>query len=297
MSQSKLIPQRYYGLLLASTLLMASGFVVSKLFILNGVHPLVLVASRFTLAGVLAICWLLLRGQLETPTTMRDVKGVLVVGTLQTAILFGTGFIAMAHLSAATISLLTLTMPIWVTGILAVITRKLPPLKQLIALAVGMLGVGLIIGSGVTQAGVGELRWFALALVGAACWASATVFTKAAGLSVAGWSLNAWQMLVGGVEVLIIALAMDLPGIKWVLISDLLLFAWLVVPASILSFGYWFTALKLGGAAVTSGYLFLIPLFTALISAVVLDTTVTPMQLVGGVAVGAAVWLMSRSST
>lgn len=297
MSQSKLIPQRYYGLLLASTLLMASGFVVSKLFILNGVHPLVLVASRFTLAGVLAICWLLLRGQLETPTTMRDVKGVLVVGTLQTAILFGTGFIAMAHLSAATISLLTLTMPIWVTGILAVITRKLPPFKQLIALAVGMLGVGLIIGSGVTQAGVGELRWFALALVGAACWASATVFTKAAGLSVAGWSLNAWQMLVGGVEVLIIALAMDLPGIKWVLISDLLLFAWLVVPASILSFGFWFTALKLGGAAVTSGYLFLIPLFTALISAVVLDTTVTPMQLVGGVAVGAAVWLMSRSST
>jgi drug/metabolite transporter (DMT)-like permease len=296
-SQSKLIPQRYYGLLLASTLLMASGFVVSKLFILNGVHPLVLVASRFTLAGVLAICWLLLRGQLETPTTMRDVKGVLVVGTLQTAILFGTGFIAMAHLSAATISLLTLTMPIWVTGILAVITRKLPPFKQLIALAVGMLGVGLIIGSGVTQAGVGELRWFALALVGAACWASATVFTKAAGLSVAGWSLNAWQMLVGGVEVLIIALAMDLPGIKWVLISDLLLFAWLVVPASILSFGFWFTALKLGGAAVTSGYLFLIPLFTALISAVVLDTTVTPMQLVGGVAVGAAVWLMSRSST
>jgi drug/metabolite transporter (DMT)-like permease len=296
-SQSKLIPQRYYGLLLASTLLMASGFVVSKLFILNGVHPLVLVASRFTLAGVLAICWLLLRGQLETPTTMRDVKGVLVVGTLQTAILFGTGFIAMAHLSAATISLLTLTMPIWVTGILAVITRKLPPLKQLIALAVGMLGVGLIIGSGVTQAGVGELRWFALALVGAACWASATVFTKAAGLSVAGWSLNAWQMLVGGVEVLIIALAMDLPGIKWVLISDLLLFAWLVVPASILSFGFWFTALKLGGAAVTSGYLFLIPLFTALISAVVLDTTVTSMQLVGGVAVGAAVWLMSRSST
>ena len=228
---------------------------------------------------------------------MRDVKGVLVVGTLQTAILFGTGFIAMAHLSAATISLLTLTMPIWVTGILAVITRKLPPFKQLIALAVGMLGVGLIIGSGVTQAGVGELRWFALALVGAACWASATVFTKAAGLSVAGWSLNAWQMLVGGVEVLIIALAMDLPGIKWVLISDLLLFAWLVVPASILSFGFWFTALKLGGAAVTSGYLFLIPLFTALISAVVLDTTVTPMQLVGGVAVGAAVWLMSRSST
>ena len=292
-----MIPRSYYWLLLASTLLMASAFVVSKLFIVDGIHPLVLVASRFTLAGALAIIWLSLRRQLETPKTLADVGGVFLVGTLQTAVLFGTGFIAMEHLSAATISLLTLTMPIWVTGMLALINRKFPPLLQLIALGVGMAGVALIIGSGVSEAGMGELQWFALALVGAACWASATVFTKTSGLSITGWSLNAWQMLVGGGEVLILALAMDLPGIKLVLVSDILLFIWLVIPASILSFGFWFSALKLGGAAVTSGYLFLIPLFTALISVPVLNASFAPMQLLGGVAVAAAVWLMSRSST
>ncbi|MBT7341653.1 MAG: DMT family transporter [Luminiphilus sp.] len=297
MSQNKMIPRSYYWLLLASTLLMASAFVVSKLFIVDGIHPLVLVASRFTLAGALAIFWLSLRRQLETPKTLSDVGGVFLVGTLQTAVLFGTGFIAMEHLSAATISLLTLTMPIWVTGMLALMNRKFPPLLQLIALGVGMAGVALIIGSGVSQAGMGELQWFALALVGAACWASATVFTKTSGLSITGWSLNAWQMLVGGGEVLILALAMDLPGFKLVLVSDILLFIWLVVPASILSFGFWFSALKLGGAAVTSGYLFLIPLFTALISVPVLNASFAPMQLLGGVAVGAAVWLMSRSPT
>ncbi|EAW40910.1 hypothetical protein MGP2080_00505 [marine gamma proteobacterium HTCC2080] len=297
MSQNKMILRSYYWLLLASTLLMASAFVVSKLFIVDGIHPLVLVASRFTLAGALAIIWLSLRRQLETPKTLSDVGGVFLVGTLQTAVLFGTGFIAMEHLSAATISLLTLTMPIWVTGMLALMNRKFPPLLQLIALGVGMAGVALIIGSGVSEAGMGELQWFALALVGAACWASATVFTKTSGLSITGWSLNAWQMLVGGGEVLILALAMDLPGIKLVLVSDILLFIWLVVPASILSFGFWFSALKLGGAAVTSGYLFLIPLFTALISVPVLNASFAPMQLLGGVAVAAAVWLMSRSST
>lgn len=266
-------PLRYYWLLLASTLLMASAFVVSKLFIIDGVHPLVLVASRFMLAGLCAVLWLFLRGLLEMPKTSADVVGVLIVGTLQTGVLFGTGFIAMVHLSAATISLLTLTMPIWVAGILAVMSRALPPLQQLIALAIGMAGVALIIGSGVNQAGVGELQWFALALVGAACWASATVFTKTTALTITGWSLNAWQMLIGGAEVLIIALALDLPGIKFVQISDMLLFAWLVIPGSILSFGFWFTALRLGGAAVTSGYLFLIPLFTALISVPVLNAS------------------------
>ncbi|MDG1461687.1 MAG: DMT family transporter [Luminiphilus sp.] len=297
MSQNSVTPLRYYWLLLASTLLMASAFVVSKLFIIDGVHPLVLVASRFMLAGLCAVLWLFLRGLLEMPKTSADVVGVLIVGTLQTGVLFGTGFIAMEHLSAATISLLTLTMPIWVAGILAVMSRALPPLQQLIALAIGMAGVALIIGSGVNQAGVGELQWFALALVGAACWASATVFTKTTALTITGWSLNAWQMLIGGAEVLIIALALDLPGIKFVQISDMLLFAWLVIPGSILSFGFWFTALRLGGAAVTSGYLFLIPLFTALISVPVLNATFAPLQLLGGIAVGAAVWLMSRSST
>ena len=79
MSQNKMIPRSYYWLLLASTLLMASAFVVSKLFIVDGIHPLVLVASRFTLAGALAIIWLSLRRQLETPKTLSDVGGVFLV--------------------------------------------------------------------------------------------------------------------------------------------------------------------------------------------------------------------------
>ena len=286
---------RYYVLLLASTLLMASAFVVSKIFLNAGVHPITLVASRFTLAGALAVLWLFVRGDLQLPRTGRDLALVILVGTLQTAMLFGTGFIAMVHLSAATISLLTLTMPIWVMALHCAVYRQLPGTVQLTALGLGITGVALIIGSGVEMGGVQNLQWFALALVGAISWATATVLTKGVALPVTGWSLNAWQMLVGGLQVGAIQFFLGVPGMAIADLGEVLLFAWLVIPASILSFGFWFAALQLGGAGTTSGYLFLIPLFTALMSVPVLGAMFSPVQMLGGVAVGVAVWLMSRA--
>ncbi|MCH1492099.1 MAG: DMT family transporter [Luminiphilus sp.] len=287
---------RYYLFLLASTLLMASGFVVSKMFLNNDVHPLSLVASRFTLAGLVAVVWLYIRGQLVVPKTIRDLLGVILVGTLQTAVLFGTGFFAMTHLSAATLSLMTLTMPIWVTVLQGVLDRQVPRRGQVAALVLGMVGVTLIVGSGVGSAGSGQLRWYGLAILGAISWASATMVTKRAALRVTGWSLNGWQMLIGGLEIQLLMAFLGVPLIELVGGEDFLLFFWLVIPASIVSFGLWFAALQLGGASVTSGYLFLIPLFTALMSVSLLDASFTLIQMLGGVAVAMAVWLMSRSA-
>ena len=287
----------YYLFLLASTLLMASGFVVSKMFLNDGIHPLSLVASRFTLAGIAAVLWLTIRGHLVVPKTIRDLLGVITVGTLQTAVLFGTGFFAMTHLSAATLSLMTLTMPIWVTVLQGFLDRQMPRRGQVAALAMGMAGVTLIVGSGVGSAGSSQLLWYGLAILGAISWASATMVTKRAGLGVTGWSLNGWQMLIGGLEIQLLIVFLDIPMIELVEGADFMLFFWLVIPASIVSFGLWFAALQLGGASVTSGYLFLIPLFTAIMSVPVLDASFTLTQMMGGVAVAMAVWLMSRSAS
>jgi len=267
------------------------------MFLNDGIHPLSLVASRFTLAGIAAVLWLTIRGHLVVPKTIRDLLGVITVGTLQTAVLFGTGFFAMTHLSAATLSLMTLTMPIWVTVLQGFLDRQMPRRGQVAALAMGMAGVTLIVGSGVGLAGSSQLLWYGLAILGAISWASATMVTKRAGLGVTGWSLNGWQMLIGGLEIQLLIVFLDIPMIELVGGADFMLFFWLVIPASIVSFGLWFAALQLGGASVTSGYLFLIPLFTAIMSVPVLDASFTLTQMMGGVAVAMAVWLMSRSAS
>ena len=158
----------------------------------------------------------------------------------------------------------------------------------------GVFGVALIVQAGIAM-GTADLIWYLLPLVGAVSWAWATIFTKRAGLAFSGWSMNAWQMLFGGSMLGFLCWWFDLPLLELQTTQDWLTFSWLVIPGSILSFGLWFAALQIGGATVTSGYLFLVPFFTALLSMLMLDTHFSGYQIVGGIAVGLGIWLMSKN--
>ena len=71
-------------------------------------------------------------------------------------------------------------------------------------------------------------------------------------------------------------------------------FFWLAIPASTGSFGLWFVALGQGGATRTSGYLFLAPLFTVILSFFILHTALSWLQGAGGLLIGLALWLVNR---
>jgi len=126
------------------------------------------------------------------------------------------------------------------------------------------------------------------------CWAVATTVNKRAALPIGGLALNFWQMLLGALVLLAVALAGGQrwpAGLAW---RDWGWFAWLAIPASTGSFGLWFEALRRGGATHASGWLFLAPLFAVLLSFVVLRTTLTPSQWLGGAAIAAGLWLVNR---
>jgi drug/metabolite transporter (DMT)-like permease len=72
--------------------------------------------------------------------------------------------------------------------------------------------------------------------------------------------------------------------------------AGLAVPASTGSFGLWFVALEKGGATKTSGFLFLAPLFTVLLSFFVLGAPLSWQQAFGGGLIGFALWLVNRNA-
>ena len=71
-------------------------------------------------------------------------------------------------------------------------------------------------------------------------------------------------------------------------------FLWLAIPASTGSFGLWFVALRAGGATRASGFLFLAPLFAAVLSHVVLGASLGWLQGAGGVLIALALWLVNR---
>ncbi len=71
---------------------------------------------------------------------------------------------------------------------------------------------------------------------------------------------------------------------------------WLAIPASTGSFGLWFTALERGGATRTSGFLFLMPLFTVVLSYFIQGASLTLSQALGGLLTGLALWLLNRNA-
>jgi drug/metabolite transporter (DMT)-like permease len=138
------------------------------------------------------------------------------------------------------------------------------------------------------------LRGEAIGIASALSWAAATVVNKKANLPIGAWALSSWQMLIGSIAILVVAYGI---GERWpehVTTLQWGWFIWLSIPASTGSFGLWFVALSKGGATRTSGYLFLAPLFTVILSFVVMGATLTWLQAGGGILIGFALWLVNK---
>jgi drug/metabolite transporter (DMT)-like permease len=288
--------------LVMSTFLMGSSFVAGKALLHAGFPPLLLVGWRFVIAAMATLPLVRLDGRKFWPALFppralpRDAALVVVIGLLQTAAVMGLLFLAMQWISASTAAILLFTNPIWV----AVLGRLFlgEPLHgaRVAGLVAGVLGVTLAIGLGPTAfAGGAAIRGELIGLASALCWAAATIINKRARLPFGSWSLSFWQMLVGAIIVLIYAYGVA--DERWptlVTASGWGWFFWLAIPASTGSFGLWFVALGKGGATRTSGYLFLAPLFTVVLSFFIFHTALSWLQGAGGLLIGLALWLVNR---
>lgn len=290
----------YYAILVTATFLMASSFIAGKILLAAGVPAFLLVGWRFVLAAFAAAA--VLRANTDHffaalfPRRFgaADWVTVAAIGILQTALAMGLLFWAMETISPPSAAILLFTNPLWVALIgHAVLDEKLSRLR-VIGLVLGVIGVGFALGGAFSlsaDAIGGEL----LALLAALSWTTSTIVNRRARLPIDTWALTFWQMLTGALALLCVAYARGehwpahLPGAVWGW------FFWLAIPGSTVSFGLWFLALTRGGATRSSGYLFLVPLFTVVLSTLVLHTSVTAAQALGGALVGLSLWLVNRT--
>lgn len=287
-------------ILLASTLLMGSSFVAGKILIAAGFPAILLVGWRFFVAALATLPLVLLEGRpraaLFPPQAgLKDGALVVVIGLLQTGAVMGLLFAAMRTVSASTAAILIFTNPIWVALLGRVFLAEALTRARIAGLVLGFVGVVLAIGgkggAGLQSPMSGEL----LGLLSSFCWAIATVINKRANLPLGPWAVSFWQMLVGSSVLIGVAYAL---GEEWPVssVSDWGWFLWLAIPASTGSFGLWFIALRMGGATRTSGYLFLTPLFTVILSFFVLGADLSWVQAAGGMLIGLALWLVNRAA-
>lgn len=139
---------------------------------------------------------------------------VLLIGAAQTL-----GFQALVQWAlvdggAGKTAMLAYTMPFWVVGVAWFVLRVRPSRVHLVATGIAFAGLLLMLEP---WQGLGTLGSAALAIGGGLCWAIGTVLSKRVFMrGEAGvLSLSAWQMLVGSVGLVALALLVDEPPVQW----------------------------------------------------------------------------------
>ena len=166
------------------------------------------------------------------------------MGLLNFAMAFGV--------SSSISSILLFTNPLWLAFLAHFILDERLTKIKITSLILGVFGVGLCLGLDETLFGWGRFctSWFIM-LVNQYNSDKKVVFDKGP------WVLTGWQLLFGGMFMLIMSLVLK----EHYTLSSLnhwgwIWFFWLIIPASVGSFGLWFYSLSQRGATTASSFLF-----------------------------------------
>ena len=265
---------------------MGSSFSIGKLE-LRDVSPLLLSGIRFTLAGLMMAAAVRRRPH---PRNVRQWLKVVLIGLFQTTGVMGFIFISLRTITASEASILLFTNPILVVLLATLFLRTRYGLIQWLGVVLGFSGILITLGLHL------DLRLgTVLGLLGSVSWAVATVLIKRWGDMFDTWTLNAYQMLAGGLTLLVLSPILEHPLLV-VTGMSVSLILWLAIMASVVQFTLWFWLLQNGDAAQTSALLFLAPFFGVLSGWIILGEALTRCVVIGGIFIAVGIFLVNRSS-
>lgn len=264
---------------------MGSSFTIGKLGLAYS-SPLLLVALRFTLAGIIMATIVKILNK-PHPVKAIDWLWLVLIGLFQTAFVMGCIFMALRTITSGETSILTFMNPLLVVVFGTLFLKSRYHIQQWIGVLLGIIGVFLTLGSHLDFK-VGTI----LGLLSAVSWAIATLLIKIHGFKFDTYVMTAYQMLFGGLILFLGSLLLEETFFKMTTQSILILL-WLTIAASIIQFSIWFYLLQRGNQERTSAFLFLAPFFGVLTGWFLLHERLTWSILFGGLLIFAGIFLVN----
>lgn len=208
-------------------------------------------------------------------------------------------YLGALYTTANNISLVVAAMPAIALGFAWAINREQPRLVQVTGIAVSLAGVGIIIGKGTwqtfadLQVNPGDL----LILVSTTSWALYSVLLKKRQLNISPLSLLMTTITLGALSIFpFYLLEMRVAGGFEISASTALIFVYLGICPSILSYICWNHGVKVLGPSLAVIFVYLQPVFTAVIAFAVLGERLAGFHLSGGLLILVGLVLSSRAS-
>lgn len=200
------------------------------------IPPMLLMAARFAIAGGVLYAWASRRGDRrgDRPTLRQWGQAFATGGILLVA---GTGLVALSlqWIGSGTAALLSATVPVWMALIGRFMLADQLSSRATVGLAVGLLGVGLLV-----DPSGGQLPGMLLALAGAFAWAAGSLRSRSVAAPSRPMVAASMEMLGASVLFAVIGIAGgELAALELAAIDSaaIVAFVYLVTAGSIVAFG------------------------------------------------------------
>lgn len=271
-------------------LLWSYAFVAGKIGVTH-CPPLILLAARFSLAGILILGATLVRG--DWSLSWRDVLIFAVLGIANNALYLGLGYTGLQSVSAGLGGLIVSANPVFTAALAALLLGEGMTWRKASGLLLGIIGVTLIVWHRLSV-GTDSLHGIIFTLASLASIVAGTILFKLLAPRGSLWIGNGVQNLAAGIVLTPVALTFaDIHAID-VTPSLIGAFAFLVLGGSILAYWLWFHLLKVCGATAASAYHFLMPPLGMLFAFLVLGEHVEARDLLGIIPVALGIYLVTR---
>ncbi|HLA03144.1 MAG TPA: EamA family transporter [Aestuariivirga sp.] len=273
--------------------LWATGFVVARLSA-DHVEPLTFLSIRFPIAGILFLGIALY--QSAAWPNMKQAMHAGVAGALLHGGYLGAIYWAVAHGMPAGVSALIVGLQPLMTAFLAaaLLDEKIST-RHWLGLAVGILGVGLVVWPKLTLDAVSGITPLttALCILGALSVSLGTVYQKgfATGLHLA--SGGTWQYVGASLVVLIGAALSENFGFDGSFEAWFAL-GWSVIVLSLAAITLLMLLIRHGDVSRVSGLIYLVPAVAALMTYVFFGETLVPLQILGMAVCAGAVFIVTH---
>lgn len=264
------------------------------------IPPFIMTAMRFFLAAPILMMFAIpgLRRR-EIHVTRTQFRSAALVGVL--LLLGGTGLGALAqrYLDSSFAALMVSLTPIWMSTFTALRTKTSPDRKVLVVLAVGLVGIVIMVGG----PGSGHVSLFGvvLILVSSLAWAYGTVESRFLELPQNSFVSSSLQMVAGGCSLMLLSLIVGEWGefsLSAISTRSWIGFWWLVVAGSVLAYSAYMYANRNLPIEIVSTYAYVNPVIAVVLGASLDGDPVGPNVLIGGsVILFAVVFIVSGHVT
>ena len=272
-----------------------SGTVAQYLFQEKGFSPEWLVVIRLLVSGIILLLYVFMKGKQNIWTiwrTRHDSFSLIFFSILGMLGVQYTYFAAIKYGNAATATILQYSSPIIITCYIAIRTKKIPDLQEIIAIGLAMLGTFFII----TKGNIHSISISKLALFWGITSAFAAAFYTVQPRSLlAKWGsilVVGWGMLIGGIAFSFIQQPWNCTG-KWS-ITSILAIAFVVLFGTLIAFTCFLESLKYIKPTESSVLSSAEPLSAALLSVLWLHEQLGIAQWLGTACIIVTIIILSR---